>query len=318
MRFAFRAVVVALAAKASFAFVAPSSNLASLSSSSSLETTALHASHYSRQKPSTHPDYKTNMNNFELDEFSGLPYEEAEDLREENRMRAMILAEDLQKEREEEEFTRIQAKEAAFEKAAAGRAAIREADEAKLRAIDEAREETRQRTTARMAQIQAEEEEKIQAMAEAREEAEQEYRELSDAEKKSIRMKQKLSDEDIEKMQGLTGWRRMQFMDNTLDGNIIKRFPRKHADHPDSRTNNKHIDMNNYVEYTQDEYEAMREEGRLEARRLMGESSRKQAEAEAGQGDAKMAAVQRGRLLRETDRTIVSQEAYNRIVVKKI
>jgi len=315
MRFAVRAVVVALAAEASFAF-APS-NLAQ--STSSLEKTELHAiSHYSRHKPPTHPDYRTNMNNFELDQFSGLPYEQAEELREENRMRAMLLAEELEKEREEEEMAMIQAQEAAFEKAAAERAAIREADEAKLRAIEEAREESRRQTAELMAQMKAEEEVKYQEVEAAQENAAEEYRQLSDEERGSLRMKAQLSDEDVEKMVGLTGWRRMQFMDNTLDGNIIKRFPKKPAEHPDSRTNNKHIDMNNYVEMTYDEYEEMREEARLEARRLMGESARMQAEVEAAQADAKMAAIQKGRLLRETGRNIFAEEANNRIVVKRI
>ena len=304
MRFVVRVALVALAAESALAF-APNSLSSSTKSSSELNA----LSHYSRQKPFFHPDARTNMNNIEIDEFTGMPHEEAEAMREERRLRAQMLAEELRREDEAVELARIEAQEAAAQMAAEERASIRAADEAEARALAEAREEARK--------LAEEQGENLKNGDYHFASVPQDSDAPTPEEITSANLKASLSDEDVEKMVSLRGWRRMQFMDNTLDGTIIKRFPRKHPDHPDSRTNNKHIDMNDYVELTMEEYEAAREEARLEARRWMGVGKKQQAELAAAQAEERLASVKMGKALAQTVRRVENEESNNRIFLKK-
>ena len=274
-------------------------------------------SHYSYDKPPHHPDYSTNMNNFVLDEYSGLSYEEAETFEEHQMVRNELLAEELRQEETAIAVQEAQAEEDAFLQAAAERQAIREADEAREKAAEEVREEARKAAAEQLAAMKAEQE-KYYAMEAAEEEkALAEQPALTPEEEASYELKSGLSSEDVSKMVGLRGWRRMQFMDNTLDGTIIKRFPNKGPNHPDSRTNNKHFDMNEYYDMSYEDYQAYREEARLEARRIMGRGKDSQMALQAAKADARMAAEQRGKIARETMWKLSNEEANNRIMMKR-
>lgn len=310
MRFAASAVaMVALAAEtSSFAF-APKS-----SAKSGVELNM--RSHYNYDKPSFHPDYKTNMNNIVLDEYSGLTDEEAEQLEEDFRLTEEVMAEELRQEEEAMAMAQYEAEEAAMQKAAKERAMIKEADDMELKAVEDAKAAARAANKEKLASLKAEQE-KLNEEVEAAEAAE-DQEEMTEDEQLAYEMKSNISSEDAKKMVGLTGWRRMQFMDNTLDGTIIKRFPQKPPGHPDSRTNNKHFDMDAYYDVSMEEHKAYREEARLEARRRMGHGKQAREALEAAKADARLAAEKRGKVLRETMWRVNSEESNNRIMMKKM
>ena len=311
MRFAAAVALLALTAKTTVAFV-PAGKAAS---SNNVALNML--THYNYDKPPHHPDYTTNMNNFVLDDFSGLSYEEADALEEEYRVTEQLYAEELRQEEDAMAQAKFEAEQMAYDKAAEERAAIKAADEAAYQAQQEAIEKARQAKADQLAALKAEQEKYYANEVAQQQQAAAEEPELTPEEMASMQMKSNLSSEDVSKMVGLRGWRRMQFMDNTLDGTIIKRFPNKGPNHPDSRTNNKHIDMNEYYDMSMEDYQKYREEARLEARRIMGRGKEEQAALEAARADARLAAEHRGRVVRESQWRLSNEEANNRIMMKR-
>lgn len=254
---------------------------------------------------------------FVLDDFSGLSYEEAESLEEEYRVTEQLYAEEFRQEEEAINQAKFEAEQEANQRAAEERDAIRAADEAVFQREQEALEQARKERADRLAAMKAEQEKYYANEVAQQEQLAQEQQELTPEEMASYEMKSGLSSEAVNKMVGLRGWRRMQFMDNTLDGTIIKRFPNKGPNHPDSNTNNKHIDMNDYYDMSMEDYQKYREECRLEARRIMGQGRGAKEALEASRADARLAAQQRGRIARETQWRLSNEEANNRIMMKR-